>query len=193
MKVHHRPQQRGFALLFIVMIVAVVAVAAAALLDIVEVDLLIAGEHRRSAVAQAIAEGAVIEIQADEAKENMLPTAASPNLTIRYAGIDGAGDFVRDPDGVDFGPVVMTNVTSAYVQNNAAVTAAQREGYIADMRLIRTGPVINSGVRTAHAVVYEIRVQSSAGGGQASSEVFAEAFQITSVQAGRVGNHMHFR
>ena len=183
----HRPQSRGFALLFIVMIVAVVAVAAAALLDIVEVDLLIAREHRRSAIAEAIAEGAIKEIQADTTKIGVLPTPDSPNLTTRYAGVDASGDYVRDPDGVSGAPALMTEANSAYVRNNAVATAAQREGYIAEMRLLRLGPAINSGLNTVQAVVYEIRAQSSVGAGQASSEVFAQTFSYAATQAGTVG------
>ncbi|MEO1334380.1 MAG: hypothetical protein AAFV29_01995, partial [Myxococcota bacterium] len=62
---------------------------------------------------------------------------------------------------------------------------------IADMRLLRYGPAINSGVNTVRAIVYEIRAQSSVAGGQASSEVFAETFSYAGIQAGTVGQIHH--
>ena len=187
MQRHSKKQRRGFALLFIVMIVAVVAVAAAALLDIVEVDLLIAGEHRRSAIAGAIAEGAVKEFQADINKVELLPTGATLNLTTRYAGRDFAGDFVRDPDGLAGPSTLMTEANSAYVRNNAAATAVDRQGYTADIRLLRTGPVINSGMNTVRSVLYELRAESSVAGGSATQEVRVQLYNRTAAQAGVVG------
>ncbi len=183
----HRPQERGFALIFIVMIVAVVAVAAAALLDIVEVDLLIASEHRRSAIAEAVAEGAIVEIQADDNKVNLLPDVTNANLLVRYSAVDATGDFVRDPDALDTGPTLMTEASSAYVRNNAAATAAERQGYTSDIRLLRLGPAINSGNNTVQVVVYEVRAQSSVGSGQGSDQAIAEVFSYASAQSGTVG------
>lgn len=184
--------QRGFALLFIVMIVAVVAVAAAALLDIVEVDLLIAGEHRRSAIAKAVAEGAVKEIQADISKGGLMPTPTTAGMTTRYAGIDGTGNFVRDPNGVDGGPNLLTENNSAFVRNNALVTANERQGYTADVWHLRLGPVPNSGLNTAQAVYYEVQTRSSVANGRATNEVLAEVKSWVQPQVGTVGQ-MHPR
>ena len=188
----NRPQNRGFALLFVVLIVAVVAVAAAALLDIVEVDLLIVGEQRRSTEAQAIAEGAVKEIQADETKGNLLPSAMSPGMTTRYTARNVAGEFVRDPDGLNLGPIVLDEATSAYIANNTAANAGQREGYTSTIQLLRTGPAINSGLNTVQAVVYEVSVQASVANGRSTSQVMAQTFVYTAAQQGVVGQ-MHAR
>ena len=187
MKRRKQTNEKGFALLFIVMVVAVVAVAAAALLDIVEVDLVIAGEHRRSSIAEAIAEGAILEVQADNTKAALLPNSGGPSLTVLYAGLDGSGDFVRDPFGLDGGPTVMDETNSAYVRNNSFLTASAREGYTAEMRLLRSGPAIGSGINTARVVVYEIRAMSSVNDGAASSEVAAETYSYAYVREGVVG------
>lgn len=187
MKRRESHNKRGFALLFIVMVVAIVAVAAAALLDIVDVDLLIVGEHRRSAIAEAVAEGAIKEIQADILKAPLLPTSDSPNMEVRYAAIDVSGDFVRDPDGLAGGPLVLDEVSSAYVSNNSFTNASLRQGYTAQLRLLRTGPPIGSGLNTVKAVVYEIRARSSVNSGQATDDVLAETFIFATAQRGTVG------
>ena len=179
--------ERGFALLFIVMIVAVVAVAAAALLDIVEVDILIAGEHRRSTAAQTLAEGAIVEIQTDTSTFDLLPQPESATMQVRLAGIDGTGDFVRDPDGIAVGPLVLNEFSSSFVRNNAAATSNFREGYSANMRLLRTGPALDNGVNTVNAIVYEVQAQSAVSGGQATSEITAEMYSYGAVRGGVVG------
>ena len=183
----HRSDRRGFALLFIVMIVAVVAVAAAALLDIVEVDILIAGEARRSVLAESIAIGGIKEVQADADKIGLLPTPMTPNLELRYSGIAAGGNFERDPDGVAGGPVTLNETNSAFVRYNTPAQDTLREGYSADIRLVRYGPVINSGLNTTQAIIYEVRSQGSVAGGAASSRVIAETFNFGAVQAGTVG------
>ena len=182
-----RHQEKGFALLFIVLVVAVVAVAAAALLDIVEVDLLIAGEHRRSAVSEMIAEGAIVEVQADSTKAVLLPNEETAGLTVRYAGLDNAGNFIRDPDSVGAGPTLMDENNSAYVRNNNATSAVFREGYTAELRLLRTGPAPGTGINTANIVVYEVKAQSSVNSGQATTEVYAETYAFGVLRPGVIG------
>ena len=181
----HRSKNRGFALLFVVMIVAVVAVAAAALLDIVEVDLLIVGEHSRSTVAKAVAEGAVKEFQADSVNGDLLPTAQSVGMETNYTGFV-AGAFVRDPDNVGPGLTPLDETNSAYARGDG------QQGYASTVRLLRTGPAINSGLNTLQAVIYEVRATSSVDGGRATSQVLAETYRYAATRPGTVGQ-MHAR
>ena len=71
---HRNPRARGFALLVVMMIVAVVALGAAALLDLVNVDIGVAAEHRKILAAESASVGALLETVIDPSLGRRLPT-----------------------------------------------------------------------------------------------------------------------
>lgn len=185
-------QQRGFALLVVVLIVALIGVSAVALLDIVNVDLLIVGQHRRSVDVQAVALGAMEEVMGDQrlAPVTVWPMFNTPNLRYRYAGQTGANSpYFRDPNG-NFAISPMDSTNSAYVKN---LGTSAEEGYEADINLIRMGPPEDTGLNTARELTYEIRVVAALNGGEASKEVRATTSRRVGMNNGRQITPVHAR
>ncbi len=179
---------RGFALLVVVLIVALIGVAAVALLDIVNVDLLIVGQHRQSVDAQALALGAMYEVISDSRVDGtVLPRLDTPTLRYVYSRAQGGG-FVRDPAGL-IGVTVMDATNSAYVKDSGTGVA---QGYTADIDLLRLVTVQDSGV-TIRTAVWEVTVESSVSNGQATQQVRALVGRVTSGQGGLVTVGRHAR
>lgn len=183
-----RRRQEGFALLVVVLIVALIGVTAVALLDIVNVDLSIVGQHKRTLTAQANAYGALVEVASDANLSNRLPTLTTNQLRYRYAD-QVAGNWVRDPDNA-FGTAPMNPTNSAYIQN---LGTSVEEGYQADVRLLRVGNPQDTGLTTAQTITYEITVVSSVNNGAATKEVRALMTQTVSNQNGTIQTETHAR
>jgi hypothetical protein len=183
-----QPKARGFALLVVVLLVALIAVSAVALLDIVQVDLLVVGQHRRTTEAQAAAVGAMIEVVSDDTLRNQLPDLTTPNLAYRYAG-PNAGLYMRDPTN-RFGTTVMGPTNSAYVRD---VGTSLATGYTADVELLRVGPPQDTGTTRAQAVTYEVTVVSDVNNGEATKEVRTQVQRVVAVQSGIIRTNVHAR
>ena len=61
-----RRSRRGFALLIVVLLAALLAVSSVALLDLVNLDLVLVGEQRKTYAARENAMGALQEIMGDQ-------------------------------------------------------------------------------------------------------------------------------
>lgn len=164
--------RRGFAMLIVILIVALLSVLAAALLDLVNVDITLVGQHRRAFEARQIAEGATYEILGDPTLPSRLPTLASIDgatpprpLYYRYAAND-----VLDPDGT---PVPLSPASSAVVK-----TSAVQQSYNADICLVGLGPVVGSSANLFQSVTHELTVIGRLNSGQATSETRAEIKQL---------------
>ena len=79
-----KKQQGGFAMFVVVMAVAMTSLVGVALLDMVQLDVLISGNERRSVEAREVAEGALMEIINDEDTPNRLPMLDAPNLRVEH-------------------------------------------------------------------------------------------------------------
>lgn len=184
------PKQRGFALLVVVLIVALIGVAAVALLDIVNVDLIIAGQHRQTVDAQAIALGAMYEVISDSRVDGtVLPRPDTVGLKYDYAQAQ-AGGFVRDPGGLSAtGMTAMNPANSAYVRNTGTSVA---EGYAADISLLRLAPQLDSAV-DLRAAVYEVTVESTVSNGAATHQVRTIVSRMVGGLGGRQLTQEHAR
>lgn len=173
------PDQRGFALFIVVLVVALLAVAGGTLLDMVNVDLLIAGEHRRSHKARTVAIGGAVETMAD----TTLTPGNMPNDPLNpvwvYA-LDQGGVPRRDPAGLS---VPMDETNSTFVRSPGNPTL--QESYTSNIRLLRLGTPKDTSIDTV-AVYYEVQSVSSIGNGAASKEVRAEIYRIAQGTGGRV-------
>lgn len=184
----HR-KQGGFALLIVVLVVALIGVAAVALLDIVNVDLLIVGQHRRTVDAKSNALGAMMEVVSDARVDGTVkPLPNTPGLNYQYAG-KSAGVYMRDPAG-RFAATQMLPSNSAYIKN---VGTGLEEGYEADISLLRITPVEDSGLNRVIALTHEVRVLASVNNGDATNEVRAITTQLLTVEQGRLFPRVHAR
>ncbi len=174
------PDARGFALFIVVLVVALLAVAGGTLLDMVNVDLLIAGEHRRSHKARTLAVGGAMETMADTALTPSNMPIDPLNPTWVYAS-DQGGVPRRDPAGI---ASAMDETNSSFVRNPGNVNF--QESYTSNIRLLRLGPTLDTSVDQATAVFYEVQSVSTVGNGAASKEVRAEIYRIAQGAAGRV-------
>ena len=185
-----RPQTRtrGFALLVVVLLVALIAVAAVALLDIVQVDLLVVGQHRRTMDAQALAVGAMMEVVSDDNLRTQLPDPSVLNLAYQYAGKQ-AGGYVRDPTG-RFLTTPMTPLNSAYVRDLG--TSVER-GYDANVELLRVSNPTNTGLTDSQTLTYEVTVIADVNNGETTKEVRAQIARVVAVQSGTLLTTRHAR
>lgn len=185
-----RKSRSGFALLIVVLVVALVGVAAVALLDIVNVDLLIVGQHRRTADAVALAYGAMNEVNSDQRVDGTVrPLPNSPSPTYVYARKNGLGNYQRDPNGV-VATTPMTDTNSAYVKN---LGTSLEQGYEATINLLRYQPVNGTGLNRVYAATHETVVVGSINNGEATREVRAITTQPFSRSNGYIPPRIHAR
>ena len=174
-----RPESRGFALFVVTIVVALVAIMALSLLDQVGIDLIIAGEHRKTRIARDDGIGAMTEVLSDTTLLPSLPSVDAPNLRYRYIDDDGLGGYVRDPDGLSQ-PV--TSAESAFFYD---IGTSSERAYRANVRLVRFARPPDTGLNKVGALVYEVWLESSVNQGEATSQVRAEVWRPIRLEEGR--------
>lgn len=188
----HQPQTRGFALLVIVLLVALIAVTAVALLDMVQVDLRVVGQQRRSTEAEALAVGAMVEVVSDDSLPLQLPSlpdpANLPLLSYQYAGNTGVG-YQRDPMN-RFATSAMTPVNSAYVRDVGTTIEA---GYEAFADLLRISNPQDTGLTKSQVLTYELTVRGSVNAADSTREVRAQVQRVVATQNGTLLTAVHAR
>lgn len=176
--------KRGFALLVVMVIVAFVGMGAAALLDLVDVDLGIAVEHRKALQAQSASVGAVLESVGQDDFMTLLPPLTDPDLTTRLVARN-AGTYQLDPDGT---PTTLSAATSGYIDS---VGAYGESGYESDVAFLRLMAPEDSSTELPIAI-YEVRAKATVSGGDATSQ--ARALIYRHVNKGTdVKNQLHAR
>ncbi|MEM1022300.1 MAG: hypothetical protein AAGD10_20185 [Myxococcota bacterium] len=97
-----RKEQRGFALLIIVLLIGILSVTAASMLDVVSTDQFIIGQQNRKARAESVAETAIVEIasSSDLGEELVkatptlnLPAPGQPGSLLLKSASDGDGKY----------------------------------------------------------------------------------------------------
>ena len=177
----HRQDEGGFALLVVVLLVALVGVSGVALLDMVQVDLNIVGQQRKTTRAQTVAVGGMLELLSDTQVGNAANLAQpQPGQTmIRYVGTN-AGTLMRFPDGPPT-PEALTPSNSAVAAN---LGTRLEDSYEADISYLRAVPLEDTSLQRVVAIVYEARVASRVYDGEASSEIRSEFFRPVTLSQG---------
>lgn len=184
-----RNQRAGFALLIVVLVVALVGVSAVALLDLVNVDLLIVGQHRQTVDAFATAYGAMNEVNADSRIDGTIrPLPNSPSPTYVYAQ-KVAGTYTRDPAGIVVSQPMTPN-NSAYVKD---LGTGLEQGYEADISLLRFVPVNDTGLNRVYMAAHETRVIATVANGALTKEVRAVTLQPFTRSNGYIPPRIHAR
>ncbi len=186
-----RRSRRGFALLIVVLLAALLAVSSVALLDLVNLDLVLVGEQRKTYAARENAMGALQEIMGDQlisaetydVGRTMLPRPGINSTTV-YSSHQGAG-FVKDPGGL-VGPSADLSTLSAFASNP---NTPLQEGFEANIRLLRMVPRQNSSLTQTMTLVWEIQVEASVNAGEASHESRALIFRDVAFQPGTGRHH----
>lgn len=178
---------RGFALLVVMLLVALVGLGAAALLDIVNVDIVIAAEHRKAVEADSAAVGAVLETISDPNFAGMLPDPQEGELITRVVERQG-GAYVVDPTG-EVSTRALAPEDSAFIDRQGT---ENEDGYESDVSLLRIIPRQNSSHKFAVAV-YEVRARASVSGGDASSEARSLIYLPVAVRSDQVTRQRHAR
>jgi hypothetical protein len=195
--------ERGFALLIIVLLVALLALTGATLLDLVSVDLQIAGEHRKVVKAQMVADGALREVLGDRFTDDLLPEfdacgtggGACPNGRYVWARDVGGGNFRKNPDNIPapgaYGTIPLTEATSVVAQ--LSTIPSMQDNYEATVDYLRTGPPWNSGQGVVRAYIYEVRARAQVNGGDANHELAAGIFKEFQIAQGQQVPRIHHR
>ncbi|MCB9655916.1 MAG: hypothetical protein H6729_17455 [Deltaproteobacteria bacterium] len=168
-------RERGFALIVVVLIVALLAVAAVTLLDIVNIDINFTGQKRVRLLADSNAQGAMMEVVTDEQISRSLPDYSFTDQ--RHVWAQGNTKY---PVGAPSVPLDSSN--SAFVRN---IGSPLEETYDADIRLLKYGPVQDTGVDTARALIYEVSTRADVHDDKASREARTEVFLFQPVQSGQ--------
>ncbi len=185
-----RARRGGFALIIVILLVALVAIGAASLLDLVNIDLRIVGEQSKIAKADDAANGALSEVMGHQDFKMFLPLYDAPNLEYDYVGKVGT-NFVWDPNNVNGVQANIAPASSEVVAHLGDATYAQ--GYEATARLLRRSRALDTRLDSTFALIYEIEVRSEVGGGTASREIRAQAYQFMTVPIGTKIPQRHAR
>lgn len=180
-------RRRGFALLVVMLLVALIGIGAAALLDLVNIDLGIAAEYRKSIEAESASVGAVLETIGETNFERRLPQLDSPNLRTRLVTRQ-AGAYILDPDDV----VGSRTISAADSPHIDRVGTYAEDGYESDVRLLKIVAKEDTSL-TRPVAVYEVRAKASIAGGDASREARSLVYVPTGIQASRVTRQRHAR
>lgn len=164
-------ERRGFALLVVMMIVAFIGLGAAALLDLVNLDIGIAAEHRKALEAQSASVGAVLEAVGDDEFMMRLPPMTDVDLTVPLVRRVG-GVYQLDPEGIASQRILTPN-NSAHIESLGTDWEA---GYEADVRFLRLMRASDSSTDLPIAV-YEVTAKATVSGGDATSQARALVYR----------------
>jgi hypothetical protein len=188
-----KPEERGFALLIVVLLVALLALTGAALLDVVNVDISIAGEHSKVVRAQTVSDGALREVLADVETTNQLPdftacagdnggtpvnvngTNVCPNYRYNWANEIG-GAYIKNPDDRNFPSEPLNEDNSAYARFTGSPS---EENYTATIDLLRMAPVQDTSLQVARAVVFEANTTGKVAGNTSRAINASEIYRLT--------------
>jgi hypothetical protein len=181
--------QRGFALIIVVLIVALLSIVAVTLLDLVKVDLTITGQNRKNFEARMVTEGALYEIFDDARTQypsdlvNWRWVAANPNNLL---GGGALGQPASSGSGCGVAGSPCTN--SAFYRPASSDLPAQ--DYAADVCWMSKGPMLDTDLLQSQAVVYQIRVIGEVNNGESTAEHRLEVYRpITIAQGHEIPNY----
>lgn len=162
-----RSNQRGFALVTVVMLVSLATVSAMVLLDVIETDIDIRGNERRAREARLAAEGGLMELMNDQDILGIMPTPDDPSSSTTY-----------------------TPATDSHFADEES-----RYGelsYQAEIRLVRIAPMLESSHNTVRAVIYDVTVEATVDG-RTGAGAEAEVFKAASSRVGVIQPRIHGR
>ncbi len=174
-----KEQQRGFALLTVVLMVALMTMVLLIVGDVVSVDFSLLGEHRKNIRAENNAEAAMREVLGNRDAQDNLPDFSDANL--RFDFVSCAGATCTSNSGV---PAILDENNSSIVNDD--------DTYRADARFIRRGPQMDTSLG-AEILVYEVSAVATVAGGDASSQVRSEVFVYSEREPGRIIPTIHAR
>lgn len=159
--------ERGFALITVVMLVSLATVSALVLLDVIETDRDIESHERRAREGRMAAEGGLMEFMNDLDVLALMPSPDDPGMKSTY---NSSVDSHFGREGSPYGKLE----------------------YQAEVQLIRVAPMLESSHNSVRAVIYEVTVESTVDGRMGAS-VEAEVFKVASSKIGIVQPRMHGR
>ncbi|MCK6545823.1 hypothetical protein L6R52_08140 [Myxococcota bacterium] len=182
MRARRRPEEQGFALIVVVMIVAAISLVAVTLLNFVNLDIILTGQARRTIEARTIADGAAYEIYDRDDLGDFLPDMRSNALQT----------VLSDPRNMFGGGVQAIPGGSQFIDPNGTADRPPTT-FTADIRFLRYGPIVNTGLNTARGLYYEIRTIGEVNNGESTSEVRVEVRNMQAFSAGDLLTPRHAR
>jgi hypothetical protein len=199
--------ERGFALIIVVLLVALLALTGAALLDVVNVDIQLSGEHQKVVRSQMVADGALREVIAEISSQNQLPDydenpcagsgggpgvlgAPCPNWRYNWAG-DVGGVTFKNPDSVTTGRIALNDANSVFAKWTNLPSA--EENYAATVDIVRVVQVEDSSLTVTRALVWEVNTNAHVAGTSARHDIAAEIFRLANHSPGTLLPRQHFR
>jgi len=158
-----KKRQRGFAMLVVIIIAALLAMLAGTLLQLVQSDLVMMGQTRRSFESREVAEGAVAQVINDTGFLAQYPPLDHP--TLQSPLYPTLGSPFMKPDRT----------------------------FDANVRLLRIGPPTESSLEQSRIITYEVRALAMVAGNAATTEVVAEVLRTIAYPRGWVPIERHYR
>lgn len=165
-RARRRRQQRGFALLVIILLVAMISVVGVSMLQIVQLDLDLGGQSRRTLMARLLAEGGSNEVLNDIGTQALLPLPGDAELSKVYP-LATVNDFTNPGD--------------------------VKGTYSASLRYLRYVPILESSITWTRGLIYEAQVVGDFGDGQATDEVRTEFYRVVNFAPGHALPRKHYR
>jgi hypothetical protein len=182
MRGRRRSEEEGFALIVVVMIVAAISLVAVTLLNFVNLDIILTGQNRKTVEARTIADGAVFELYDRDDLADFLPDMRDANLQT----------VVSDPHG-RFGAAGTQPPGGSRFIDPTGSADRPITNFTADIRFLRFGPIVNTGLNTARGLFYEIRTVGEVNNGDSTSEVRVEVRNMQAFSAGDLLTPRHAR
>lgn len=159
-----RRRARGFALIAVMLMSAVGALVAAHMLDMVNLDLVLAGSERRADEARELAEGSIMEVIEDVDTPTALPLLDDGDLRATWA----------------------PSASSPFASSSARQSTVE-------LRLVRVVPLAESSLQQTRAVVHEVRAVGAVNGDEARHEIRTEVYRVVAFRPGMVIPRRHGR
>lgn len=165
-----QPQQRGFALIVVVLLVGLMSLSVAAMLDLVGVDQLLSRRQAQSQQALAAAETGLYETISSRAFDTSKPTSFD-NPVQSYAFAGEANSLLAD----------------------SVVEEALDARYDTEVVLIGLGQVSNCNLQRCARLTYDVTTAAQTGGGLGRSNVRVRLDQLVTLAPGRIPTPVYER
>ena len=154
----------GFAHITVMLGEAVGALVAAHMLDMVSLDLVLAGSERRVDEARELAEGSIMEVIEDVDTPTALPVLDDGDLRASWS----------------------PSTASPFASSSARRTSVE-------LRLVRVVPLAESSLQQTRAVVHEVRAVGAVNEDEARHEIRTEVYRVVAFRPGMVIPRRHGR
>lgn len=160
-----RSDRRGFALFSVMLLTIVLVLMGSAVLEVVQVDILLSRGEREKEEAREVAEGAVLEVVEDATTPDLYPALSDPKLRATYPA----------------------------AASSPFASGRGRRSYTAAIELVRVVPLSESSIVHTRGIVYEVSATGDILDGDSRFTAASEIVRSIAVRPGLIMPRRHAR